>query len=393
MVVKYLQKLKISSMSLQIEKLRRENIDNLKQLFNNTPILSDYNPFKGSSVDEFEWEFFSDDYYESSYYIAFDDEEKELIGTLAELIIPMQTPDSKICYTIKLEDALINIDGKIFYTIKPGDALINIRGLKKHNFRDVLSDLFDKLVENTKYNIIFYWGFTTAVNTFERLGFKNCFTSQQGVYTLKPLMAYKHLVKLNAANKIMQNIQILGLSLVSNIKTFTYYTSKKNIQCEEVNFNRVDEEILLSFLPEKLYSLYLNKYFINWRIIKNPSELNYGMLQFSNKEGKVMSYLIYSIKNDEVFFIEQFLFDKNLNLKVKQRIVYRALRYLKEKNATIIRAMGFNHNLKNKEEIKILSRVGFIFAKKGIPFILKSNDGNIKPEDIYLSRLNTEGTF
>ena len=158
-------------------------------------------------------------------------------------------------------------------------------------------------------------------------------------------------------------------------------------------FHDVDEKTLLSFLPKKLYSIYLNKFFINWRIIKNPSELDYGMLQFTNQKDEIISYLIYSVKNGNVFFIEQFLFDEELNITIKKRIVYMALRYLKKKNAIIIRAMGFNHNSKNKEEINILSQIGFVFAKKGIPFILKSNDKNIKPGDIYLSRLNTQGTF
>ncbi|MGE5448408.1 MAG: hypothetical protein ACM3PR_08585, partial [Bacteroidales bacterium] len=61
--------------------------------------------------------------------------------------------------------------------------------------------------------------------------------------------------------------------------------------------------------------------------------------------------------------------------------------------AAIVRAMGFKHNTINKEETEIFNSVGFTFVKKGIPFVFKANDPTIKPEHVYLSRLNTQGTF
>ena len=170
-----------SRMSLHIKKLRKEDINNLKQLFEGTPILSEYNPFVGGSDHEFKWQFFCNEY--NRPFIILPMMTNELIGTLAALIIPMQAPD-----------------GNVYYTIKPEDALINIRGLIKHNIRDILNDLFTQIVEETKLkDIKFSWGFTEAVDAFERLGFENCFTSQQGVYTLKPILAYKYLVNLNAS--------------------------------------------------------------------------------------------------------------------------------------------------------------------------------------------------
>jgi hypothetical protein len=45
------------------------------------------------------------------------------------------------------------------------------------------------------------------------------------------------------------------------------------------------------------------------------------------------------------------------------------------------------------EELDLLCDTGFTFINRGIPFILKSYDKDIKPENVYLSRLNTEGTF
>jgi hypothetical protein len=65
---------------------------------------------------------------------------------------------------------------------------------------------------------------------------------------------------------------------------------------------------------------------------------------------------------------------------------------LKNKEAKIVRTMGFEHNEINREECLILKKSGFIYAKKGIPFILKSKS-KINSNEIYLSRLNTQGTF
>lgn len=364
-------------MSLIIRRIYRNDVATLKLLFNRTPFLSEFNPFRDGSEIEFLWQFFSKDYFEAIYYIAYDDDDMILIGTLAALIIPMKTLDGKVCYTLK-----------------PEDALINVSKLVKYNIRDIFNEMFDNILhESSSKDVAFSWGFTEAVDAFKRLGFKNCFNSKQGVYIFKPFLAYKHLLQLNKSNRFKQKSQILLLSMVSKLYTYLYSTSESGIKSEEINFKDIDEEILLSFLPQNLYSLYLNKYFITWRILKNPSELSYKILRFTNHQGSIIAYFIYSVKHRNVYFIEQMLFNRSLNCKQKQKIIYSVLRQLKKNGAVIIRAMGFDHNSNNKEEIDILSRIGFVFVKKGIPFIIRSNIEIVNPNEIYLSRLNTQGTF
>jgi len=364
-------------MPLEIAKLKKDEIKKLKQLFENTPSLATYDPFKNGTENEFMWQFFSDTYKTSTYIVATDTEKEEIAGTLSALYFPMRAPDGNVCETIK-----------------PEDTLVNIKCLVRYNNRDILKEMFDKMAdENKPMNVRFLWGFTYSVNSFERLGFIHKFSSKQGIYVVNPLLAYKHLVKLNSSNGVKQKIQILGLSIISYSKTIILNKNRKGISSKEIDIKEVDETMLLSFLPKNLYSLYLDKYFLDWRIVKNPSELAYSILQFANEKNKIIAYLIYSQINNTVYFIEQFIFDNTLHTNEKNKIINAALQHLKEKKAVIIRAMGFNHNAANKEELDLLSKKGFTFINRGIPFIFKCNDNSVQPEDVYLSRLNTEGTF
>ena len=364
-------------MSLEINKIKKDEVLKLKYLFENTPGLAEYDPFIKGSAEEFEWQFFSENYKSSTYIVATDSENDELLGTLSALIIPMRSPDGNVCQTIK-----------------PEDTLVNIKGLVRYKNRDILQEMFDKIVsENKSMDIMFFWGFTYAVNSFNRLGFTHDFSSQQGVYVINPNLAYTHLASLNPSNGFRQKIQILGLSMFSYFKTLFKNKRASSINIKEISLKEVNEELLISFLPENLYCLYLDKCFLSYRIGKNPSESEYSILQFGTRQQPVISYLIYSRKKNSIYFIEQFLFDNKLNRKEKKEIIYAALRYFKGKKAVIVRAMGFNHNNVNKEERSLLSNVGFVFINRGIPFVFKSNHKSIKPESVYLSHLNTEGAF
>jgi len=364
-------------MSIEIKALKKVDIDELKQLFVRTPILEQQNPFRTGSIDEFVWQFFSDNYQSSLYMVGSDSVKDELAGTLSALFIPMKSSDGQVSQTIKLEDALINVDVMVRY-----------------RNRDLLKEFLQIIEsESGSQNIKFLWGFTYAVNPFKRLGFTNCFSSKQGTYIVKPLDAYRHLITLNTSNGTKQKLQIAGLTMMSYLKQLLIFKNYGGLICKEIELKDVDEEILLGFLPDHLYCIQLDKHFLNWRIVENPSMLTYSILQFEDQSGRIKGYFIYSQKEGKVFFVEQFLFDRDLSMETKAQFIQLALKHLKSLDAVIVRAMGFDHNKANKDEIMMLEKLGFVFINRGIPFILKSLDENIKPEDIYLSRLNTEGTF
>jgi hypothetical protein len=364
-------------MSIEIKVLKKEDISELERLFVRTPILKQYNPFVTGSLDEFKWQFFNDKYQSSVYAIAYDVARDELAATLSALYFPMKTPAGEICQSIK-----------------PEDALVNVKALVRHKGHDFLKELLDLIESKSEFiNVKFLWGFTYAANSFERLGFSHCFSSKQGTYVIRPVLAYKHLVSLNTANGLKQKIQIAGLTCMSYLKNIINKRNCKEIICKEVKLKDINEDTLLSFLPSELYSIHLNKDFLNWRIVENSSVLKYSILQFEDYSQRVLAFFIYSQKEGRVFFVEQFLFNPDLSVALKEKITYIALQHLKSEGAAIVRAMGFNHNKINKEELAILNRTGFIFINRGIPFIFKSLDKKIKAEDLYLSRLNTQGTY
>jgi len=360
-------------MSLEIKKIGKEDINDLKALFELTPFLAEHNPFLSGSDLEFAWQFFSEDYEECLYYIASDKE--DLIGTLAALIIPMRTPEGDVCFTIK-----------------PEDALINIKGLLKHAGRDIFQELQSRIDEETRSkDIKFLWGFSESVDAFKRLGFSTCFKTQTGIYSFNFLSIYRHFLNLKPDKSMVQKASLLALSMLSYSKAKSFQRSSKNHLCSKVTFDEINEDVLLSFLPDSLYCLYLSKQFLKWRIVDNPSRLEYGILKIENSRNEIISYIFYSRKQSDAYFIEQVLFDPKLGFREKREIIGSALKHLKRKNASIIQMMGFKHNAINKEEIGIFRKSGFIFLNQGLTFILKSNYKDIACEDIYLSRLNMQG--
>lgn len=363
-------------MGIVIKLLKKDDIDDFKNRINTNKDLSDHSPFLHGSVQEFQWQFFSDSQNKSPYFLAIDDVNNELIGTMAALVIPMQMPN-----------------GEVGLTVKPEDVLLSIKALVKYKGRDILKELLDAIEKETESKKIkFYWGFTEATSAFIRLGFSKEFSSRQGILVFKTIPSYNHLINLNSSNRLKQKVLILGLSTVAYIKSSIFRKKTKAILCKEISLNDINEEILLSFLPSNMYSLYLNRDFLKWRILDNPSILKYHILQFESLQDEIISYLVYSEKQKGVFFIEQFLFKNTLTLDQKEKVIMSAMYHLKKKKAIIVRVMGFTHNKVNQEEYKLLNKIGFIYANKGIPFILKSNV-KLKAEDIYLSRLNTQGTF
>ena len=148
------------------------------------------------------------------------------------------------------------------------------------------------------------------------------------------------------------------------------------------------------FFPDNSYSLWLDREFLEWRIERNPSGVKYGFLEFSDNQGEVIAYLIYSENTDKVFYIEQFLFSKNLLASGKAGVIKCAKRFFRMEGAVMLRAMGFSHNAINIEEMRLLKRIGFHFFASPEPsyFLFKNiKDSEVRMEEIYVSRLNTQG--
>lgn len=364
-------------MGLRIDVLDDDSIQKAVDFFNNAKSIDHSSSFQNRNREEFEWAFYSGDYKKAIYAVALDDDSNEIIGTVAAMFIPMRTPE-----------------GKVLYTIKPEDVLVSIEGMLKHKGKDILRILFEFIYDRlADSDILFYWGFADVTSTYKRLGYSSIFTSKQGVLTIRPFPAYHHLAGLNPSNRLPQKIQILGLTVLSLAKAILITGRKKNFTCKKVPLGEVKEERMLSFLPSKVYCVHLDYNFLKWRIADNPSLLKYSILEIRDRNGNIRSYLIYSQKHENVFFIEQFLFDQDLAERERKSIVLKAIQFMRKEGAAIIRVMGFKHNEVNRQEKELLIKAGFIFVSRGIPFVFKSIEKGILPEQVYLSRINTQGVF
>jgi hypothetical protein len=364
-------------MQIKIKFLEKESVKKVVDFFNTAQ--SDQLQNNNRSIAEFEWLFVNSFFKPSLYALASDSDSGDIIGTNAGIFIPMISGKGERILTIKGEDTLLSLD--------------KMTGLGK---RDILKEL----ILATSYkaredNVIFMWGFTPAKGPFRRCGFKIITRIKSSFYVTRPLEFYK--------NRI-EKFPDLSLAGKTRIFVFAWYNwfvikLKGNYSDEfyvkRISFEEVDEGKLLSFLPENVITTYLNKDFLRWRIIENPSSLKYGLLEFTDKEENTFAYCIFSSDSQNIFYVEQFLFDKHLSDNKRVQIIKSAFDHCRKEGAIMVRAMGLDHNEINKHEMELLTRAGsYFFSNPEESYFIfhDLSDSGINPEDVYLSRLNTQGT-
>ncbi|MCJ7449324.1 MAG: hypothetical protein MUO72_16735 [Bacteroidales bacterium] len=359
-----------------IKFLDRELIDKVLQFFNNAQ--SDKVRSFNRSRKEFEWLFFEGLKKPSLYSIAWDDDSKEIIGTYAGIYIPMVLRPGEPVLTLKGEDTILSLDSMI-----------------KFGKRDVLNEMLLNIEEKSKAdNVKFIWGFTTAKSSFQRCGFKIISQINWSFYVIKPIIFYKYRLKQFPQQSVMKKLRLWGFSWYNFFRQRFLSFPFTQISFRQIRFDEIEEKILLTFLPGNVYTLYLNKKFLKWRIIDNPSTMTYELLEFRDEKGFVISYFIFSHNQDNIYFVEQFLFAGHMLDREKIQIMKLSFNFLKKRKAAMIRAMGFSNNVLNVKEMKLLKKAGFYFIKnkKASYFIFKNlADPAIDAKDIYLSRLNTLG--
>jgi hypothetical protein len=363
-------------MSLKIKFLERESIDHVIDFFNQE--MNDKPQLNNRQRNEFEWLFFNGVYKPALYSVAFNTEE-EIVGTYAGIFIPMLSPSEGKVLTCKGEDSLLSLDRMI-----------------KLGKRDILKEMLKALEEKSKEdNVLFIWGFTAASNSFKRCGFNINNQVKGAFYVVKPMQFYKYRLLHFPQQSIIKKIRLFGYSWYNYSRHLPSSLTFSQISLRQVSIDEIEEEILLSFLPKNVFTIFLNKEYLKWRTSGNPPSMTYGFLEFKDKIGVVESYFIFSSNKENIYFVEQFLFRKDLNDKMKLKIMSGAFNFLKKQKAIAIRAMGFTDNSLNIKEIDLLKKSGFYFFenRKASFFIFKNlADSSINARDIYLSRLNTLGT-
>lgn len=363
-------------MSIKVTLLNHESVREVINFFNYGQ--SDKEQQNNRPVEEFEWLFFKGLYKPSIYLVAKDTDNEDIIGTQAGIFFPMISPSGNTIMTLKGEDSLISLDRMI-----------------KFGKRDLLKELLDILDDKARSdNVKFIWGFTPAKAAFKRCDYKIVCTVKGCFYIINPVGFYKHRIDQYPQMSIPAKVRLLGFSFLNFIVQTLLSIKLTQIKCRLISVDEINEETLLSFMPKDVYTIYLSKEFINWRITDNPSNMKYGIIEFKNKNDELISYFIFSYNIHLIYFIEQILFRTSTSERSKIRIMKLAFAIFKSQKAIAIRASGFSHNRINIEEMRLLKRTGFYFFNNpgGSNIIFKDLSGtDIKPEEVYLSRLNTQG--
>ena len=287
---------------------------------------------------------------------------------------------------------MVNSEGIQLLTAKSEDTLVD----PAYRGQDIFNKMYYLLFEECKkVGIKYIWGFTPAYKPFVKLGFMLNFKSSQLLYVIKPVKAYSYLSSLNPQNKLTDKLKIMGLSSISKLKTLSAVLAPKlpsEIIYEESNFelnliakfNATQNKNFLFLLEDKNY--------ISWRIFNNAHNNNYKNLIFKNKNKECIADIIINLRGN-VAYIEQQVFVDNINKNYKKAIIQQCIKVLIDLDASIIRFLGFEANLINKNEMDLLLDLGFYKVPRGNWFVWKSLDENYvhQPEQVVLNRLYTQG--
>lgn len=369
-------------MAIEIRLLRDDEHPLVVNFFNNARSIDHKDQKDWRTLERFEWEFVNSPHGKAVYIVAIEtdnDSNTKIVGT--QCAIPFIMNSSK---------------GEEILTAKGEDTLIDIIFFKKYRNRDILKEMYNLLFsECTKRGIKLIWGFTNIPSTFKRIGFDSPFLAKNAVMTIKPLSSYKYLSSLNQHNTAKDKFKIFVLSILSSFfgckRVFVPKCSKKYNYSDRTKENT---ELFYNVVSDNktYYSLNQDDKFIKWRLIENPSEITYKTKQFFDENNNLISEIIYSYCKG-IAYIEQTMFSNKLRDKTKLSFIKKIIEELVSEKSIIIRFAGFENNPICKLEIQLLKKAGFIFAKNGAAFVIKSLTGEdiIKSNDILLSRLYFQG--
>jgi hypothetical protein len=363
-------------MRVNINFIEKESVSKVINFYNSAQ--NDKFQTNNRTYEEFNWLFLKGCYKPSLYAVVTDSESGEIIGTNAGIFIPMLSKTGELMLTVKGEDTLLSLDKMI--------------GLGK---RDILKELLQTIEEKSKSDgAAFIWGFTPAKAAFLRCGFRIITQIRGSFYVIRPVKFFKIQIRKFPKLTLFKRIQLLVFSWYNYLNITLKFSYSREYSHKSISFDEIDDKVILSFLQENVYTTDLTKAFLKWRILENPSSLKYGCLEFRDRKDTVVAYFIYSSNSENIFFIEQFLFKRKFPDKKKIRIMRLAFNYCRKLNAVMIRALGFSHNNLNINEMKLLTRSGFYFFNNPEEsyVVFKNLSGyDIDPDDIYFSRLNTQG--
>ncbi|HEY0743761.1 MAG TPA: GNAT family N-acetyltransferase [Chryseosolibacter sp.] len=328
-------------------------------------------------IENFKWEFRNGPRGSAIYVVAVDTAQTnftKIVGIQCAIPLDLIRPDGTTVLTAKSEDTLVD----------PA-----YRGQK------LFEKMYDLLFrECEKSGIKYIWGFTPALKAFERIGFQAPFKTSQAVLVFKPLEAYRYLKTLNPSNTLTDKAKILGLCALSYAKGLKRLgISKAKFSIREAVLNSKDD-LLRQFYQKQPHYHFLrqNHDYLHWRLAKNPFGNHYRTFQAVD-DSMVVADIIVN-KRTDVSYIEQALFSPSLVQEERVQILKTIIDFAAEGTA-VLRALCFETNDAMREQIAVLGKLGFTYLQRGNHFVWKPLDPTIsvKPEDLFLSRLFTQGNI
>ncbi len=326
------------------------------------------------SLQHFEWEFVNGPFGPAIYVIAIDTAVSEQVKVVGiQCAIPI---------------ALVNANGDRQLSAKSEDTLVDpsYRGQK------IFEKMYDLLFEECKRaGIKYIWGFTPAKKAFERIDFEIPFHAHQALMVFNPLKAYQYLASLNDKNRVVDRFKIAGLAMLSWISSTKLRAGQQN----SLNIRRVSldsrDTLLSSLTPHSgYYFLDMTTAYLSWRLAENPFDNNYEVHQVY-AENRLVADVIINYRQPNPGYIEQIIFEDDLSSSVKQQIIVAIVSQMRSK-VDLIRVLCFDTNRELADQEALYERCGFIVLKRGAHFVWKSlADDEVKPKDLFLSRLFTQG--
>lgn len=327
------------------------------------------------TLEQFRWEFHNGAFGPSIYVIAEDD--GKIIGTNCVIPIDLITSENQIIRSGKSEDTLVDPEyrgQKIFYKI--------------YEF------LFEKCAEA---NIRVIWGFTSAKKPFEKLGFKIPYDHQQSLAVNQVFKSYKYLSSLNPKNKFTDKVKILGLCLMSKVKSLgKLKPGKSSYRIEKVDkiVSGIDDLILKNqMLLAGSFAINQTPEFQKWRIYDNPNYFKthtYGVY----RDESLIALILFNSHANGVAYVCQSTFLPDLSNSEKVKILKSASGMLFKEGIALIRSWLFKTNPVNIEEISTFDNAGYTVLNRGIGLVWKEMDEiDLDPEKFLLSRIATQGVI
>lgn len=331
---------------------------------------------------EFCWEFLNGPNRKAIYACAWDieDGKEVLIGTQCMIIHRM-----------------ISTEGKTILAAKGEDTLIEINALLKFKETDILKELNTFLTDTCRNSGVEYlWGFNRLPATYRRLGYQIPFKSVNTVLVLNPVKSWQYLIKLRSENTVWGKLKIAtisGLSYVYSLKRIFIQIRKKGFY---INSEITENAQLFQKAanPDPLFFLVQDQEFLKWRTRDNPYPVKYKFFQLLDCDNSVKAQIICSL-NENVAYIEQTLFAKDLKRKSVNFLLKSMVKFLKNELIFLVRYTATRNNPLNIREMDLLRNMGFVSTGTGEWFTFKPLSDNpvLNPDHIYLSHLYKQGRY